>query len=106
MQIDFECSGGYANLQLIYRAETDDLPQELAEEILGLVENSGVFDLQQSAVAPKSSGPPDVFFYRLSLHASNRQTSLSFNDVTAPAALHPLLGHLRQLALEQRRKSK
>lgn len=104
MHIDFKCSGGYANLRLTYRADTDELPQELAKELLRLVENAGVFDLPQT-VAPTSAGPPDVFFYQLSLHEGNRQTLLSFNDVTAPTALHPLLTRLRQLAT-QRQKSK
>lgn len=106
MQIDFESSGGYANLRLTYRADTNELPQELAEELLSLVENSSVFQLQQSEVAPKSAGPPDVFLYQLSLHEGSRQISLSFNDVTAPASLRPLLARLRQLAIEQRRQGK
>ena len=107
MRIDFECSGGYANLRLTYHVDTDELPQELAEELLRLVKSSGIFDLQQqSEVAPTSTGPPDVFFYKLSLYKGNRRKSLSFNDVTAPASLHPLLALLRKLALEQRQKGK
>ncbi|MFQ5932315.1 MAG: protealysin inhibitor emfourin [Nitrospiraceae bacterium] len=106
MHIEFECSGGFANLRLAYRANTEELPQELRGELLRLVEVSGIFALQESDVAPQSPGPPDVFFYRLSLAEGGRKKSLSFNDVTAPAELHPLLALLRELALEQRRKSK
>jgi len=58
MRIDFECSGGYANIRLAYHVDTDELPQEVANEILELVESSGIFDLQQSEVAPTSEGPP------------------------------------------------
>jgi hypothetical protein len=105
MRIDFECSGGYVPLHLTYHADTDDLPQVLAEELLELVESSGVFDLQPSEVAPTSTGPPDVILYQLSVSDGGRKTSLSVNDVTAPAELRPLLGRLRQLALEQRRTS-
>jgi hypothetical protein len=106
MRIDFECSGGFANLRLTYHVDTDELPQEFAEEILRLVESSGFFDIQPSEVAPTSAGPPDVFFYRLSLSQGSRKQSLSCNDVTAPAALHPLLALLRKLALNQKRKGK
>ena len=106
MHIDFECSGGFANLQLAYRTDTDELPQDLASELLRLVEGSGVFELQESDLAPQSPGPPDVFFYRLSLLEGGRKKSLSFNDVTAPAPLHPLLALLRKLALDQRRKGR
>ena len=106
MRIDFECSGGYANIRLTYHANTDELPQEVANEILGLVESSRIFDLQQSEVEPTSKGPPDVFFYRLSLYGGTMRKSLYFNDVTAPATLHPLLALLQELAWEQIRKGK
>jgi hypothetical protein len=106
MRIDFECSGGYANIRLTYHADTDELPQEVTNELLGLVESSGIFDLQQSEVVPTSEGPPDVFFYRLSLYEGNRRKSLYFNDVTAPSTLQPLLALLRELAWEQIRKGK
>jgi len=104
MRIGFECSGGYANIRLAYHVDTDELPQEVANEILELVESSGIFDLQQSEVAPTSEGPPDVFFYRISLYEGTKRNSLYFNDVTAPATLQPLLALLQELAWEQIRK--
>lgn len=100
MRIDFEFSGGYAYIRAKYHANTDKLPKEVAEELLRLVESSGIFDLKQSEVAPTSAGPPDVFFYKLSLYEDGRSISLSFNDVTIPATVHPLLAFLRKLALE------
>ena len=102
MLIDYESSGGYANLQLSYHANTDALPQEVADRISGLVESSGVFDLKQSDIVPSPSGPPDVFFYQLSLWDGSKQTNLSFNDVTAPASLRPLLSLLQKLAVDQK----
>ncbi len=106
MRIDFECTGGLANLQLSYRADTADLPPELAADLFKLVESSRVFELREDELAPKSAGPPDVFSYRLSLQEGARKKSLSCNDVTAPASLHPLLALLRKLALKQRRKGR
>jgi hypothetical protein len=104
MLIDFESSGGYANLQLSYHANTDTLPPEIAAEISKLVASSGVFDISQEDVAPSPSGPPDVLSYRLSLRDGARQTTLTLNDVTAPPSLHPLLALLRKLAVEERLK--
>lgn len=105
MRIDFECSGGFANLQLAYHIDTDTLPQEQAEELLNLVKSSDVFDIQQRDVAARGAGgPPDVLSYRLSLSEGGRQKTLSFNDVTAPASLQRLLALLRKLALEKKRK--
>jgi hypothetical protein len=98
MRIDFECSGGFAALQLAYHSDTDELPTEVAEEISRLVESSGFFDLQQGEVTPM----PDVISYRLSLSQGDKKKSLSFNDITAPVELRPLLALLRKLAMEQR----
>lgn len=68
MRIDFECSGGFANLQLAYHVDTDTLPQEKAEELLKLVKSAGVFDIQQRDIAARGAGgPPAVFSYHLSL---------------------------------------
>ena len=106
MRIDFECSGGFAGLRLTYRADTNDLTKEVAEELMELIESSGFFDLEESEVAPSLAGPPDVFIYRLSLDEKGRRKSLSLNDVTAPPPMHRLLTLLRKLALEQRRKGK
>lgn len=104
MQIDFGSSGGFANLQLNYRADTDTLPEEQAQEVMRLVESSGVFDLEQEDVNENVTvGRADVISYRLTLSEGARQTTLWFNDLTAPASLRPLLAYLRKLALEQKR---
>jgi hypothetical protein len=107
MQIDFASSGGFANLELAFRADTNTLPEEQAQELLRLIESSGVFDLKQDDLPsnPKAgAGPPDVISYRLSLSESTKQNTLWFNDVTAPASVRPLLELLRKLALEEKKK--
>jgi hypothetical protein len=105
MRINFECSGGFANLLLTYCANTDELSEELSQELLSLIDNSGVFNLIPSQVAPTSHGSPDVFFYQLTVNNGNRSISLSCNDITAPPALRPLLTRLQELSFNQRMKS-
>ena len=105
MQIDFATSGGFANLELAYRGDTNELPEEQANELERLVESSRAFDLEQDDVNPSVTvGRADLISYRLSLSEGNRQKTLWFNDVTAPASVRPLLAFLRKLALEQKRK--
>lgn len=107
MQIDFASSGGFANLELAYRGDTNSMPEEQARELESLVESSGVFDLDQEDAPsePKAAaGPPDVIAYRLTVSDGVRQKTLWFNDMTAPAAIRPLLAKLRKLAIEQKRK--
>jgi hypothetical protein len=106
MQIDFGSSGGVANQELAYRTDTSTLPAEQAKELERLVESSGVFDLQQNDMEPKVAiGRADVISYRLTLSDGSRQTTLWFNDVTAPVSLRPLVAFLQKLAREQKRGS-
>jgi len=104
MQIDFASSGGFANLQLDYRADTNTLPEEQAQQLTRLVESSGVLDLKQEDMNPEVTvGRADVISYRLSIFEGARQSTLWFNDVTAPASIRPLLAYLRKLSIEQKR---
>ena len=105
MKIHYESTGGFINLQLEYHVDTADLNQELAGELLNLVESSTLFGIQPSDTSPVSDGPPDVISYKLSLSEGNQQLSLSCNDITAPVELRPLLSRLQELAMEQRLKS-
>ena len=104
MQIDFASSGGFANLQLNYRGDTNTMPEDQVRELTGLVESSGVFDLKQEDVNPNVTvGRADVISYRLTVSDGPKQTTLWLNDVTAPASIRPLLAYLRKLALAQKR---
>ncbi|HJR81554.1 MAG TPA: protealysin inhibitor emfourin [Anaerolineales bacterium] len=104
MQIDFSSSGGFANIELAYRGDTNTMPEAQAREVERLVESSGVFDLDQDDLNSNAAiGRADVISYRLTLAEGPRQTTLWMNDVTAPASIRPLLGRLRKLALEQKK---
>jgi hypothetical protein len=106
MQIDFASSGGFANLELAYQVDTNNLPDEQAQELVRLVESSGVFDINQDDANPNVTvGRADVISYRLSLADRARRTTLWLNDVTAPASVRPLLAELRKRAIEQKRGS-
>lgn len=103
MQIDFATSGGVVNQELTYQADTNTLPERVSKELESLVDSSGVFELQQNDVNPNVTvGRTDMISYRLTLSDGTRQTTLWMNDVTAPAAVRPLLAFLRDLAIEQK----
>jgi hypothetical protein len=103
LQIYFECEGGFVNLQLKYRVNTEELAPERKQEILNVVEKSGVFDIQPDTIAPEGYGSPDAVLYKLSLTDGRKKQSLVCNDVTAAPAVRPLLALLRKLALDQNR---
>ncbi|HEY9526456.1 MAG TPA: protealysin inhibitor emfourin [Anaerolineales bacterium] len=105
MQIDFSSSGGFANQQLTYQADTNTLPEDQVRELERLVESSGVFDMQNDDLNTGAAiGRADVISYRLTISDGPRQATLWMNDMTVPATLRPLLAHLRTLALEQKKR--
>jgi hypothetical protein len=105
MRIDFGSSGGVANVELAYQADTHSMPEADARELERLVESSEIFELGQDDVNPSVTvGRADVISYRLSVSDGPRRTTLWLNDVTAPASVRPLLEYLSKLALEQKRE--
>ncbi len=102
MNIDFEREGGYAPLRLKYRANTEELPRDVAEKILDLIDRSGILELKQEDIQSPAKYP-DVFSYRITLSEDGGGKSLTFNDITAPDSLRPLLTFLQELALEKLR---
>jgi len=98
MLIDFECSGGYAGLQLAYHADTDELPEKVRDELLSLVKDSGVFDMKPDRLSRQQAAYPDAMNYRLSLSEGGREISLLLDDAAVPESLRPLLSRLQDLA--------
>jgi hypothetical protein len=104
MRIEFECSGGYGGLfakqPLSYRVESEDLPEEMSDKLLQLIGSSGLLDLD--AVAAKPGPARDTFTYKLSLRDRTIDKRFTFDDVSAPPAVRPLLNFLKELALGAR----
>lgn len=102
MLIEFECSGGYGGLRLVYWGETDELPSEEAKKLSELIEVSGVFDLTQKQLSKKSQTIPDDFSCQLTILKAGEKKTLSFNELSAPGNLRRLSVHLRKLAIKQK----
>lgn len=110
MRITFEMSGGYGGLfakrPLSYHVDTDELPEPVREKLLGLVRSCGILELQSEQMVPASPRRPDVYSYALSVTERGVTSFYSFDDVSAPAAIRPLLQYLQERAVEQRMKGK
>ena len=91
MHIEFEISGGYVNINLAYREDTEKLPPDVVSKLLGLIKSSRVLEIQQNEIDSTIAGPPDAFHYKLTLYEGGQKKSLSFNDATVPDQLKPLL---------------
>jgi hypothetical protein len=99
MRISFECSGGYANLDLSWVGDTAQLPADVASDLEREIAESRIWELEQPQGDP-DAGPPDVFSYRLTVQDGPNHKTMAVTDVTAPPAIQPLLSKLRKLALK------
>lgn len=106
MQIYFEFSGGYggvfASKPSTLRIDTDELSENERDEFVNLVEASGLLDLVPDRDDKGQNRARDAFEYRLTIQSGNVSTTLTLDDATAPAAVHPLLAYLRKRAIDQR----
>jgi len=98
-------SGGYGGLfalrPLSCHVDTLELSEAAREELLALVRSSGLLGAA-AAEAPAASGRPDVYHYRLGIAHEGGAASFAFDDLTAPAAVRPLLQYLQQRAVQER----
>ena len=99
MRIAFECSGGYANLNLSWVGDTEQLAPEVAGDLERAIDESRIWEIEQPQGDP-DAGPPDVFSYRLTVQDGPKHKTMAVTDVTAPPTIQPLLSKLRKLALK------
>ncbi|MBD1911401.1 MULTISPECIES: protealysin inhibitor emfourin [unclassified Leptolyngbya] len=105
MLIHYSSSGGFANLRLTYSVDTTKLPQELAQELERLVNQTKFFTLQAAPAISAAGGLPDMMQYEISIQQGEERRSLHYNDMTMPEQLRSLQERLQELALEQRSQS-
>ncbi|AZV62883.1 hypothetical protein LHV56_21825 [Peribacillus frigoritolerans] len=98
MHIKFSCIGGFANLDLNFEIDTDELPKEKYEELQNLMKQADLPNAAQSKMV-KTQGF-DSFSYQLDIADEKKKQSFSFTDTTAPEEVRPLLDYLRNLAIE------
>ncbi|MEW5553314.1 protealysin inhibitor emfourin [Peribacillus frigoritolerans] len=98
MHIKFSCIGGFANLDLNFGIDTDELPKEKYEELQNLMKQADLYNAAQSKMV-KTQGF-DSFSYKLDIADEKKKQSFSFTDTTAPEEVRPLLDYLRNLAIE------
>ncbi|MFF2459169.1 protealysin inhibitor emfourin [Peribacillus simplex] len=100
MHIKFSCIGGFANLDLNFQIDTDELPIEQKEELQNLMMTA---DLPNAAESKKVKAQGfDAFSYQLDIADEKKKQSFSFTDITAPEKVRPLLDYLRNLAIEKK----
>ncbi|MEK4538148.1 protealysin inhibitor emfourin [Peribacillus sp. FSL K6-1552] len=100
MHIQFSCIGGFANLDLNFQIDTNELPKGKNEELQNLMKTADLSNPHLSKMVGAKAQGADAFSYQLDIVNEKKKQSFSFTDTTAPEEVRPLLNYLRNLAIE------
>ncbi|HEY9662671.1 MAG TPA: protealysin inhibitor emfourin [Allocoleopsis sp.] len=92
MKIQFSQSGGYAGLRMGCEIDTASLPPPEAERLTALVENSGILQ----ATSQRTPHAADLFTYEFAIEARQGNHQVSFDDMSLPERVRPLLEYLQE----------
>ncbi len=96
MRIHFERSGGFTGMIFEVKVETNDLPDDEAQEIGRLVNNSNFFSLPSKI---KDETPrPDQFQYKVMIETEDQSHAVETSDYSAPEEMKLLLRKLTIMA--------
>jgi hypothetical protein len=94
IRIKFHRSGGFAGIPLAATATADQLPEDHAAALEGLLTAGAPGGTH--ATAP--SGGADRFQYQLDLDDGQRHRSYTWDETQVPEAIQPVLGTLTRMA--------
>ncbi|MCZ6582044.1 MAG: hypothetical protein O6761_02590 [Thaumarchaeota archaeon] len=97
MLIEFEFSGGYTNLTKKYVVNTENLPDDLADEIDRFITETEIFNINQKDIA-ENSMVRDAICYKLKLQDAKRSLVLNFDDVSMPIQIRAFVQRLKEFA--------
>ncbi len=99
-KIQFERSGGFANIPMRGEFNLDDLPPDQAQNIHTLLEQADFNSLPDDLAG--GSHIPDQFTYTVTVEGAAGKKTVVTGDRSAPENLRPLLQTLTELARKKR----
>ena len=96
MKVRLVRSGGVAGIRLAAETDSARLPEEGAQDLARLVEESGILALPADTLSRPAG--PDRFSYRLTVETGGREHTVEIAEEDLTPALEPLIGWLVSLA--------
>ncbi|MBI5667940.1 MAG: hypothetical protein HZC41_08010 [Chloroflexi bacterium] len=96
MRIEFERSGGFANIRVAGAVDTESLPPQEAQALSDLVNKLDFFALP--SVIPSVTGGADRFQYTLTVEDEGRRHTVELPESAATGDFANLIGSLTALA--------
>jgi hypothetical protein len=94
MKIKFRQSGGYAGLRMGCELDTNLLSPEEATKLQSLVEQSDIFQTKSD----RSENTADLIDYEITIETKAAKRQVTFDDLTLPEKILPLLDYLQSQA--------
>jgi hypothetical protein len=94
MKIKFRQSGGYAGLIVGCEVNTSSLSAEEAAKLSSLVEDSGILQ----ATSKRTPNAADLLNYEFTIETREGMHHVSFDDLSLPESIMPLLEYLQSRA--------
>lgn len=97
MKVRFRQSGGFAGLIKGCEFDTKVLARKEAAALASLIEQSGIHGLKSS----QTPNACDLTCYEIAVETEKGSEQVSFDDMTLPETLRPLVEYLQQRAKVQ-----
>jgi hypothetical protein len=94
MKIKFRQSGGYAGLRMGCELDTNLLSPEEATKLRSLVEQSHILQTKSA----RSENTADLINYEITIETKEAKHQVTFDDLTLPENVLPLLDYLQSQA--------
>mgnify|MGYP006957791259 CR=1 FL=1 len=94
-RIKFERTGGFAGIRFAADINLDDMPQDQAQQILGLLSDVDFTNLPEQILG--SQQVPDGFTYSITVVSEKQEHTVTTSDTAAPDNMEPLLSLLSLL---------
>ena len=98
-KILYDRTGGFMGRKISMTIDLENLPDEQAEMLAGLLDDADFFKLPADLT---KAAMPDSFTYQITVSSEKGEHSVRVGDATAPDDLRPLLDELSRQARMQR----
>ena len=101
-RIKFERTGGFAGIRIATEFELDDLPEDQARQLLGLLDEVDFDELPEQLF--DEEGSADGFTYSITVEAEKGKHSVTTNNASTPEKMEQLVELLYRVARQRMRK--
>ena len=101
-RIKFERTGGFAGMRIARDLKLDDLSDEQAHSLLGLLDDLDFEELPEQMTGTESM--PDQFTYTITVETERGEHTVVAGDASAPEKMQELLQLLNRLARTRKKQ--